>query len=346
MAERFFRSRNIFEPGTIPAKQCHASTIVEAGGRELAAAWFGGPHEGHPAVGIWLAHYRRGQWDPPILVADVPGVPLWNPVLFRDRQTRLWLFYKVGASVPEWTGAYLRSLDGGYSWSSPTYLAPGLLGPAKNKPITLSNGDILCGTSCETWASWACWVELSHDDGEMWSRHGPITWPKTEWDRPGAASAAWDGSTGELILPNAHAGVIQPAVWEYAPGRLKMLMRATRRIGRICEATSDDYGRTWSHAAPTGLPNPNSGIDAARLEDGRIALAYNPSASQRTPLAVALSADNGATWPWQRVIEGGAGEFSYPAIIQAEDGLLQLTYTWRRQTIRHVSMAPEWIAAG
>jgi predicted neuraminidase len=341
----FFRTQAVFQAGALPISQCHASTLVEARDGALLAAWFGGTYEGHPDVAIWLARCQGGRWNQPVKVADVPGVSLWNPVLFRDLTGRLWLFYKVGPTVSAWTGAYIRSVDDGHTWSRPTYLPAGLLGPAKNKPITLSNGDILCGTSAETWRSWACWAEISSDGGDSWHRYGPIAITGEPGTTQQAASATWDSTAGRLILPDDHLGVIQPAVWEYAPGRLKMLMRATRRVGYICQALSDDWGRTWTSARPTDLPNPNSGLDAVRLGDGRIALVYNPTQSGRTPLAVALSEDNGQTWPQRRLLETEPGEFSYPTLIQTSDGLLNLTYTHQRTTIRHVTMAPEWVAS-
>jgi predicted neuraminidase len=343
----FFQSQAIFRPGLPGTMHCHASTIAETAGGAFLAAWFGGTHEGHPDVSIWLARCTAGTWAPPVRVARVAGVPLWNPVLFRDAHDTLWLWYKVGPTIAAWTGVYMQSRDDGRTWSAPTYLPAGLLGPAKNKPITLSNGDILCGTSAETWSSWSCWVEISADGGKTWSKHGPIALSSA---LPGAAdvtpepsSAVWDSASNQLVLPHNFAGVIQPTVWEHAPGRLKMFMRSTRQVGRVCEASSDDMGRTWSPARPTDLLNPNSGLDGLRLADGRIVLAYNPSESTRSPLATALSRDNGRTWYARRLLETEPGEFSYPSIIQARDGRLHMTYTCWRTHIQHVAMSPEWI---
>jgi len=341
----FFRSQPIFQPGSQPFRHCHAATLVEIPGG-LLAAWFGGAHEGHADVAIWLARGQDGHWDAPVKIAAVPGVPLWNPVLFRDRNGMVWLFYKIGPTEPAWTGATIRSTDNGLHWSRPALLPAGLLGPSRNKPLTLSNGDILCGTSAETWQSWACWVEISRDDGESWQRYGPIAFPTRYPQTVNAGqpvSGAWNETTNSLDLPNDFAGVIQPTVWEYAPGRLKMLMRATQQVGFICQSLSDDYGRTWTAPEPTNLLNPNSGIDAVRLADGRIALAYNPTQTERTPLAVALSEDNGVTWPHQRLLESGPGEFSYPAIIQSGDGLLHVVYTHWRTTVQHAMMEVGWI---
>jgi len=320
------------------APSCHAATIVETAPGRFLAAWFAGTYEGHPDVAIWSARHQGGVWADPVRIAGEPGVPHFNPLLFRDRTGRLWLFYKVGPSVPTWTGVYLRSYDGGNTWTHPEMLPAGLIGPAKNKPITLSNGDILCGTSSETWQSWACWVEISADDGQRWTKHGPITAPGAGGYQAGGdtvVSAVWDEASGKLLLPQQFSGVIQPAVWEFAPGRLKLLMRSTQRVGCVCASTSDDYGRTWSPAERTSIPNPNSGLDAVRLRDGRIVLVCNPVRDGRTPLAVLVSDDNGATWPRRVDLETAPGEYSYPSVIQADDGRVHVVATHQRVQIFH-----------
>jgi predicted neuraminidase len=92
--------------------------------------------------------------------------------------------------------------------------------------------------------------------------------------------------------------------------------------------------------AATSLPNPDSGLDAVALEDGRAILVYNPSRRARTPLCVAVSVD-GDVWRDSLVLEDGPGEYSYPAVIQAEDGAIHITYTWNRRRIRHASLAPD-----
>jgi predicted neuraminidase len=122
-----------------------------------------------------------------------------------------------------------------------------------------------------------------------------------------------------------------------------MLTRATQRIGQICTATSDDAGVSWTSAVPTDLPNPNSGIDAVRLSDGRIVLCHNPVHTGRSPLALSVSGDDGQTWKPSTTLESEAGEYSYPAIIQADNGEVHLTYTWKRSRIKHWAIDPKSI---
>jgi predicted neuraminidase len=79
-------SEFIFEEA--PFASAHASTIA-ASTDGVTAAWFGGPHEGHPQVRIWLSHKADAAWSAPVEVArgtDRRGrpQPCWNPVLDVD----------------------------------------------------------------------------------------------------------------------------------------------------------------------------------------------------------------------------------------------------------------------
>jgi predicted neuraminidase len=303
-----FRSEFIFE--TAPFRECHASTIVETASGDFLAAWFGGTREGAADVAIWMSRLSQGRWSPPEVVAREPNVPSWNPVLFRAPGGRIWLYYKVGPSPEKWTAARKFSTDDGKTWQGPEYLPAGLLGPIKDKPIVLSNGDIVAGSSVESQRNWSAWIERSTDGGNSWARFGPVT------------------------IPGEPYGIIQPTLVELAPNRLRLFARS--RQGEIYTADSSDAGRTWTAARPTSLPNPNSGIDAVRLKDGRILIVYNPSTHERTPLSVAVSHDGGETWtPWLE-LETGPGEFSYPAVIEDSRGDVHIAYTWNRRRIKHV----------
>jgi predicted neuraminidase len=300
---------------TAPFPKCHASTIVELKNGDLLAAWFGGSDEGAFDVAVWGSRKTAAGWSAPTELAREPGAAIYNPVLFHTKDGVLWLSYKFGRNPSSWTGALRSSIDEGRNWSEIRHLPAGLYGPIKNKPLLLDDGTVIAGTSVESFNAWACWVERSTDNCASWTRHGPITFP------------------GEPY------GIIQPTIFPIGGGKLRMLVRSTQRIGRICYADSTDGGKTWTEARTTSLPNPNSGIDAAALKDGRIVLVYNHTERGRTPLNVAVSGDGGATWNMFETLELAPGEFSYPAVIQASNGDLHITYTWNRLKIKHAVIA-------
>jgi predicted neuraminidase len=303
-------SEFIYESARFPS--CHASTILETSPGVFLAAWFGGTAEGDKDVTIWLARRNGSAWTKPERIAEEKGQPCWNPVLFGERKSGdVLLFYKAGPSPQTWSGFYKRSRDGGQTFGESFILASGLLGPIKNKAVQLDDGTILAPTSTESYKTWAAWVERSTDGGRSWTKHGPVFHPEQPY------------------------GVIQPSILFRRDGSLMMVMRS-RGIGQVCMATSKDQGLSWTSAtAIAALPNPNSGIDAVTLADGRQALVYNPTHQGRTPLALALSSDDGQTWKTVRTLEDDPGEYSYPAVIQASDGTVHITYTWKRQRIRH-----------
>jgi predicted neuraminidase len=309
------RSEFIFE--TAPFPSCHASTIVDIDGT-LVAAWFGGTAERNPDVGIWVSRFDRGAWTAPVEVAN--GVqspelryPTWNPVLFQPKAGPLLLFYKAGPSPSAWWGMITRSTDAGRTWSASERLANGILGPIKNKPVQLANGDLLAGSSTED-NGWRVHFERSTDGGRTWT----------------ATPALNDGRT---------IAAIQPSILTHAGDQLQAVGRT--RSGRMFETWSDDQGRSWGPIALTSLPNPNAGIDAVTLRDGRSIVVYNHTTSDRSPLNVAVSQD-GRTWTPALVLEDDPGqEYSYPAVIQSSDGLVHVTYTWRRQRIKHVVIDPK-----
>ena len=314
------KSEFIYE--TAPFPECHASTIAESR-TGLVAAWFGGTRERHPDVGVWVSREQEGKWTAPIEVAN--GVesptkrhPCWNPVFFQPKTGPFLLFYKVGPSPSTWWGMLISSADNGKTWSTPRRLAEGILGPIKNKPVQLGNGDLLCPTSTEH-EGWRVHFERSSDLGETWTATPPVN------DRK-AISA------------------IQPSILFHPGGKLQALGRT--RQGKIFEIWSDDGGRTWGKMTLTELPNPSAGTDAVTLKDGRHLLVYNHSPKSRSPLNVAVSQD-GRKWFAAMVLEddpAAPSGFSYPAVIQASDGLVHITYTWKRLRIKHTVVDPNKLA--
>ena len=206
----------------------------------------------------------------------------------------------------------MSSTDGGQTWSKPRRLPAGIAGPIKNKPVQLAGGDLLCPSSTEP-DGWQVHFERTSDLGQTWSVTGPVNDPK-------------------------EIGAIQPGILFHPGGKLQAVGRT--RQGKIFEIWSDDAGLTWGKMTLTALPNPNSGIDAVTLRDGRQLLVYNHTPKGRSPLNAALSSD-GKQWEAALVLENEPRqEFSYPAVIQTSDGLVHVTYTWKRQRIKHAVLDP------
>lgn len=317
------KSELIFE--TAPFPSCHASTIAETKSG-LVAAWFGGTAERNPDVCIYVARQENDHWTPPKKVADGVGfgtnrLPTWNPVLFQPKNGPLLLFYKVGPAPATWWGMMTTSRDEGKTWSKPQRLPEGILGPVKNKPVQLPNGDILCGTSTEGEGGWRVHFERTSDLGKTWTATSPVN----------------DGKD---------LGAIQPSILFYPGGKLQAIGRT--KNDKMFQIWSDDGGLHWGSMTLLDLPNPNSGTDAVTLRDGRQLLVYNHNVRTgsnnkgRSPLNVALSND-GTNWFGALVLEddpNAPNGFSYPAVIQAGDGLVHITYTLERTHIKHVVIDP------
>lgn len=173
----FAQVKQTFIYESAPFPECHASTIVETAPGEFFAAWFGGTREGAKDVAIWGARLKDGQWEAPVEIAREKNFSTYNPVLFHTKDKKLWLYYKFGLSPATWNGAKIQSVDGGRTWSGKEYLAAGVYGPIKNKPLVLADGTIVSGTSVESDFAWTAWVERSTDNGQTWTKHGPIVFP-------------------------------------------------------------------------------------------------------------------------------------------------------------------------
>ena len=262
----------------------------------------------------------------------------WNPVLFEMPNGELWLFFKIGSSVGDWTGWLAKSKDGGKTWSDKEplgYDAEGraYLGPIKNKP-ELVNNRLLCGSSTEG-NGWRFHMEILDLSDGLWKTDKPVS--ELNWKYiPVESTEAIKTDDNERHPIDC----IQPSILKLKDGRLQVLMRTHN--ARLATSFSSDGGNTWTPVTLSEVENNQSGTDAVTLADGRHVLIYNnfetlplTKKGVRTPCSIALS-DDGMHWRHVLTLEDSPiDQYSYPAIIQGRDGTLHCIYTWRRQRVAY-----------
>jgi predicted neuraminidase len=172
----------------------------------------------------------------------------------------------------------------------------------------------------------------------------------------------------ECLIPQSF-GKVQPSVVQVSSTKLIAFFRS-RAADSIFRSVSSD-GCKWTVPEPTTLPNNNASVQAFRLRNGHIVIAFDNSkdtveggkkiSALRKPLTVALSEDEGNTWKYVRDLEvgregfgqaerkvgkPGREEYSYPTILETRNGVIYVAYTFRRQTIKVVSFREDWLRHG
>ncbi len=314
----------LFEDGEC-FPECHASSLVRLDNGDILSVYFAGLHEKADDVAIYLSRRTKNGWEKPAVLAKVEGVPHWNPVIF-NIPGGVRVCFKVGREIPDWLSWHTESFDGGRTWTKPSPYGKAV-GPVRSKPIYLSNGKMLAPNSVETIDSWRPYVDVSEDFGAHFERLSPIDINCSREKEENFISGL---------------GAIQPTIWESEKGCVHTLLRTT--CGYIFRSDSNDYGKTFSEAQNTSIPNNNSGIDAVNTPYG-LFLAMNPVSGNwaaRTPLVILKSTDNGRTFSHFQTLadlkfdEKGNknAELSYPAII-ADEKYLHITFTWMRRQIAY-----------
>lgn len=312
----------------------HVASVGELPDGRLAATWYAGSREGASDVAIYLSTRAPAEsaWSRPHAIVTRESASrdlnryikkVGNSVIFSDSKGGLWLIY-VTVSVGGWSGSSLNltmSADEGLTWtpSRRLTLSPffNLSELVKNAPVALSDG------------GWA--VPIYHELAG--------TFPEVLWLRDATGdfratksrmSAGWYGYQPALAPLNAH--------------RALALLREDSSAKRLSIARTENAGETWSPPQPLDLPNPDAGLDALQLRDGRLLLAFNDSTDGRDNLRLAMSADEGRTWERvATVAEEPGADFSYPFLMQTRDGQVHLVYTWHRKAIKHVAFNAAWL---
>ena len=115
---------------------------------------------------------------------------------------------------------------------------------------------------------------------------------------------------------------------------------------------SCDLGETWSPVQRTDIPNPGSGLEVIRLASGNWLMVCNDTQDGRYRLAAMLSEDEGTSWPRRRYLENdtpgqGSGSYSYPSVIQTQDGTIDVSYSCGRaglgSAVKHARFTEAWV---
>lgn len=331
----------------------HAANLLQLRNGDLLCVWFSGTWEGESGIGIVISRLPKGakQWRPTRLIDRREGESFQNPVIFEAPDGTVHLFHttqKANAGEANSQVLHLVSKDHGETWSSPQVLFAKGGSFTRHPLLVMPDGAWLLpmtyvtskgiGEGAET--NYPA-MEISRDNGKTWT---------------------------ECLIPKAE-GKVQPTVVEIAPNRYVAFFR-DRAANWIYRSTSND-GCRWTAPVATALPNNNASVQAFRLRDGAIVMAFDnshtdrsgahPVAGLRKPLSVALSRDGGVTWIEVRDVETGRPgygieeqrpktpgreEYSYPTILQTSDGLIHVAFTYRRQTIKEVTFPESWIGQG
>lgn len=316
--------------GEHPGPYKHPASITQLANGDLYVAYYGGENEYSADTAVYGSRQVTGEtaWSAPEVIAAVPFHGVGNPVVWQAPDGLVWLFFNVQYGET-WSNARVHaklSHDGAHTWSDSFILALEEGSMVRGQPIVLNNGDYLLPVYHETGE------DRERTDGNTCSyfmRYSPQTGKWTETNRIHSkegndqAQVVQINDT-ELFCFIRRGGGFEPT-----------------EDGWMLRASSTDGGFTWSDAERTEFPNPNAAIELIKLQNGHLLLVYNDSMNDRTPLSLAISTDNGQSWPHRRVIAGGQNEYAYPYAIQGKDGKIYLVYTTNGRTTVMMSVFEE-----
>lgn len=358
-------------------RHVHSSSIVELPGGDLLCCWFEGSGE-RTANDVLIkgSRLKKGEstWSDPFIMADTPGQPDCNPVLFLNRENKLFLVW-IAVQANRWERSHLMVLNSNdyegdgppqWEWKDLILLKPGEEFAERAREQFDANGrkDL-------AWAEYALpyeemLVEAAKDPRKRETGWMPRTHPLvldngkillplySDGFNFGLIAISVDGGLSwKCSLPIVGRGVNQPSLVLRNDGSMDAYMRDDGdEPGRILISHSEDQGYSWTYAQKSDIPNPGASIEVLRLRSGRWLLAYNDVDDGRYSLSVAISDDQGKSWPWQKNLEYlKKGSFSYPSVIQARDGRIHITYSYhlkdgqqgKMKSIKHVVLEEDWI---
>jgi len=343
--------------------QNHAPQLCWVDPDRLACVWMAGGQEGTAGMSIYGSVLRRGQtrWSVPRLLSQHPEMSEQNPLLFTTADGRLHLIHTAqitrdphddswqrdGSTFSmQWTASLRHQSTSGWGrrWSRATEL---FSKPAfcRHPPVKGVDGD------------WLLPIYRSLETGGAFGHDHSLVLPLGSDGRP----------SGDCIPVPESKGRVHGTIVPAADGSALLQFFRSRLADRIYRSTGSLDGRQWSVPEPVPLPNNNSSLQALRLSSGLLAMVFNrfcletdprqdPAWGEahwprtRWPLSLALSEDDGLSWPWIRDIDTGSGfcgwanwhlngQLAYPTILEGRPGELHLAYSWAGRTaIRYVCL--------
>ena len=343
----------------------HAGTVCELPNGDLLSAWYSGRTESSPDSVILGSRLPKGakKWLEPTVWVNVANHAAGNPRVFMGPDAAVWLISPV--NYGHWCDGgtrmfFKRSYDFGQTWSDLEILPVKKRILGKNKPLHILDPD--------TWILPMEYEGLG-DVAYMLSKNQGKTWKTIDCpgngaylDQPSVVQLAsgsllslmrsWEGFIyksyshdlgsswtppipSKLLNPNSGIDVVRltsgKLVLAYNPvglgpkGDLTVDLVAGNRVPvrqnlkELRKAGDYELGRMIG-ARDADLEMHPGGY-----------LAWGP----RTPLCLAVSVDEGETWNDKVTLEDTPGEYSYPAIIQATDGSVNVVYTHHRRAMKY-----------
>lgn len=359
--------------------QNHAANLLPLPNGDLLCTWFGGTQEGIADISAYYSRLKKGSqtWTKAVKLSNDATRSEQNPLFFLAPDNVLWLLYTAQIAGNQDTAIvrYRQSHDFGETWGPiKTLLEDPNKGIFIRQPITvMPNGDWLLPVFYCIAKPGEKWVGSYDTSGVMISKDNGKTWFNVD-------------------VPDS-LGCVHMNILLLKDNSLYALFRS-RWADNIYASRSTDGGYHWSTPIATNLPNNNSSIQATVLNNGHIALVFNQSSAKdaiakrislydeiedescankkeaeiidgqknafwgapRAPMSLAISMDNGETWPYIRHLDEGDGycmtnnskdslnrEFSYPTIKQGLDGKLHIAYTYFRMAIKYVVIDENWV---
>ena len=325
-------------PDTAPS--VHASTVIPLKNGNWRAFWFAGSREGAPDVVIASSVFdtQTKTWSEPISVIDRTRTQegllryiskLGNPLPARTPSGELQLYY-VAVSFGGWAGSsisMIQSTDEGQTWSKPKRLITSpfinISNLVKSPTFNFSDGSIGLPSYHEFIGKFGELLQINPQTGNVINKRRM--------------------SSGRES--------IQPIIYINDADNALALFRQTRKYGpaKIITSKSSDSGWSWKVENDLDLQNPNSAIAGLTLSNKNRLLVLNNLTQGRHQLTLVASkpipsstSNEYSNWEIIEVIENETPdginpiEFSYPYLAQANNGDIQLIYTWNRKKIRSI----------